>query len=87
MTVDEAIQAAHFGAHSAPHDLDDMLFLQISQRETFLVLLLLLVGAQVFECLQEEMIEFHRRAAECMKVQKEHWRDDEGDEEDEFVAV
>lgn len=86
MSIEEVLVAAHEGAHAAPHDLDDMLFLQISQRETFLMFLMFIVTAQTFECLQDEMYELHARMTECLKTQKEHWQEDD-DEDEELVEV
>ena len=75
MTVDELIEICHQGAHAAPHNFEDTLMVQVTQREMWLITLAFLLLSQSAECLAEFCGVTMERVVELLDCQKPHWRE------------
>lgn len=72
--VDALIEICHQGAHGSPHDFEDTLMVQLTQREVWLITLAFLILSQQADCLSDFSAETTERLVELMDTQKQHWR-------------
>lgn len=67
------LEHMHELAHRADHDMEDVLFVQLSCQETVLVVFALLNLSLVADCLSDDCARIVERLNELIPVQKPGW--------------
>ena len=73
----EVIEICHQNAHAADHDPEDYVFLSLTQREIWQLLLGLVLAALAYPCLEEGIVEHEQKVGGAIHAQKPHWRDED----------
>ena len=68
------IALCHQQAHYAAHDFEDTVFVSLTRRDIWFLLLATLVLGNSAECFDDQCAEFCERLAELIEVQKDNWR-------------
>jgi hypothetical protein len=67
------MELCHQQAHDAEHDVEDGLFLTITRREVWLMMLAFTWLSESLNCMDDPSTELMERVAETLEVQKPHW--------------
>ena len=74
MTIDELLALCHQQAHDAEHDFEDSVFMSLTRRELWLLLMATVLLSESSPCLKPNCLDFNERLSEIIDTQKPHWR-------------
>lgn len=75
----QIIELCHQKAHAASVDPEDYVFVALTQREIWLMLLGAVITAVNFPCLEDDLVEYENKVGDAIHVQKPAWRGESDD--------
>lgn len=72
------LEICHEKAHEVENDPEDYLFLSVTERETWLLLMGMILAGAAAPCMLDDLKALEQKIAESIKAQKPAWREGHG---------